>query len=120
MKRFLATLATGISLGCAPAHAYVATGYDWMSACVNGGNDAGVCFTYARGLADGLAMWMYSDQHTGSHTAPICIPGYVMTKELVVAGQNYFRTHYPETAKLDAGNLLKRAWTEVWPCRQPE
>src|SRR6478672_8085053 len=100
LKRYLLLAATALSagFGCVPAHAYVASGYDWMAACSNGdGASSSACLNYARGLADGLAMWVYGSPQT----AKICIPGYLMTIDLVRVGETYFRAHYPETMKME-------------------
>ncbi len=90
-----------------------ANGNEWLSRCKDAASTAKVtyCFSYARGLADGLSMWaVFSPE-----TAPACIPTRVQGQELVEVGMRYLESH-PEMGRLAAGITLAQSFIETWPC----
>ncbi len=90
-----------------------ANGNDWLSRCKDAVDTAKAtyCFSYVRGLADGLAMWaVFSPE-----TAPACIPSQIQGQELVGVAMRYLETH-PEMGRLAAGISLAQSFIETWPC----
>jgi hypothetical protein len=97
-----------------------ASGNDWLSRCEDGATTgdaakASYCFSYARGLADGLSIWAV----ISPETAPVCIPTQVQGQELVDVGMRYLKDH-PEMQTLAAGVPLVRSFAETWPCKDAQ
>ncbi len=91
---------------------------DWLARCEGRATDAAkasYCFSYARGLADGLAIWA----GMSPETARACIPTEVQGQQLVEAGMRYLKDH-PEFGDLAAGIVLTLTFAETWPCKDAE
>lgn len=93
-------------------------GNDWLTRCQDGttSGDAGkatYCFSYARGLADGLSIWAV----ISPETALACIPTEIQGQDLVDVGMRYLKNH-PEMRSFAAGVPLTRSFVEAWPCKQ--
>jgi hypothetical protein len=98
------------------AAAPAADGNDWLSRCedaraTSGSAEATYCFSYARGLADGLSIWTIMSPAT----ALACIPTEVQGQQLLDAGTAFMKSH-PELRHLAAGVLLTYSFVEAWPC----
>lgn len=106
----LTILALLASLGT--AHADPATANQWIKDCK--GKSAVnqiACFTYARGVADGLTLWVHVDKDN----APVCIPDEVTAYQLVEVGKKFYNDS-PKDQHLAAGVFLGFAFLEAWPC----
>ena len=116
MDRTIAAIV--VALACALPGAVRAAppadGNDWLSRCQDAEDAAKgtYCFTYARGLADGLSLWAV----ISPQTAPACIPTQVQGQELVDVGMRYLKSH-PEMGRLAAGIPLAQSFVETWPCQ---
>jgi hypothetical protein len=97
-----------------------ANGSDWLSRCQDAtatgdAAKAAYCFSYARGLADGLEIWAV----ISPETAPVCIPTQVQGQELVDVGMRYLKSH-PDIQALAAGVPLVQSFAETWPCKDAQ
>ena len=95
-----------------------ADGNDWLSRCQDGTTTGDVakatyCFSYARGLADGLTIWAV----ISPTTAPACIPTEVQGRDLVDVGMRYLKDR-PEMGGFAAGVPLTQSFVATWPCQQ--
>jgi hypothetical protein len=100
--------------------ALAANGSDWLERCQDATTTgdaakAAYCFSYARGLADGLEIWAV----ISPETAPVCIPTQVQGQELVDVGMRYLKSH-PDTQTLAAGVPLVQSFAETWPCKDAQ
>lgn len=111
MKTLLTTL-TALTMLTGTAQADPATAKEWVKDCE--GKSAVnqiACFTYARGVADGLTLWVHVDKDN----APVCIPDEVNAMQLVAVGKKFFKDS-PKDQHLAAGVFLGFAFLEAWPC----
>jgi hypothetical protein len=118
MRRAAAALV--IATACAiPLTAFAgsaADGNDWLSRC-DGATvaadtvQATYCFSYARGLADGLSIWAI----VSPTTAPACIPTETQGQQLLDVGMAFLKQH-PDMQHLAAGIVLTYSFVEAWPC----
>jgi len=117
--KFIAVIAMSALCFSTPGHSetddfYHLTGNQFLNVCTGTlqGTAKALCFGYVKGLADGLALWR------GTHpSAPVCFSERVTGQQLLDVGLKYVAEH-PETRDQDLGNLLGRAFFEVWPCRR--
>lgn len=111
MKKLLTTLAFLTLLGTT-AQADPVTAKEWIKDCEGKSAISQVaCFTYARGVADGLALWV----HVDNDSSPVCIPDAVNAMQLASVGRKFFKDS-PKDQHLDANVLLGFAFLEAWPC----
>ena len=91
---------------------------DWYNECsANPKDTVGfikrlTCLRYARGLADGIALW----QTLQPDTALICIPATVEALQLIEVGKKFYRDN-PKDQHIEAGVLLGLAFQDAWPCQ---
>jgi hypothetical protein len=110
MKTLLTTLALLATLGTANAEPVTAN--EWIKDCEGKLLVMQVsCFTYARGVADGVSLWNHADQDS----APVCIPNSVTANQLVAVGRKFFKDS-PKDRHLAAGVFLGFAFLDAWPC----
>ena len=115
MKMLLTTFALLASLGVAHAAGPV-TAREWIQACVDKAALKQIaCFTYVRGVADGLTLWVHGDEEN----APVCIPDTVTSAQLVAVGQKFFKDS-PKDQHLVASVFLGFAFLDSWPCDLPD
>jgi Rap1a immunity proteins len=117
MKKLLAAAAIMMCTAASPAIAGpAATGNDWVTDCGSKSDWRRTsCYMYARGLADGLAVW----QIISPETATACIDEKVISQQLVDVGLAYIKAH-PATRADYAGTLLSFAFIEAWRCHGDE
>jgi hypothetical protein len=102
----IATVATMISFSAYAGEGL--SGNEWADDCSsNTVTRDTACVGYARGLADGLHLWIKE---------LVCIPQEVTAGQLKDVGQRYLNAH-PETRHLDAARLLSTAFMDAWPCK---
>jgi hypothetical protein len=101
MKMIIAA-ALAATLFTTPAGAHVMTGNEWVAECTSKNPAMGDrCLKYARGLADGLDLWKF----TNPDSAVVCIPSAVIASQLPDIGIAYI-TANPADRHLAAGELL--------------
>ena len=90
------------------AAAKAASGNEWVGYCKAG---SPTCWTYARGVADGLAVW----EMISPETATACIPQAVDAAQLRDIGLQFIKDN-PKDRHVPAGLLLAKAFMTTWPC----
>jgi len=118
MRRRLAAVgfATMCTFAVPLAAASPVDGRDWLARCdgvttASDSETATYCFSYARGLADGLSIWAIMSPTT----AYACIPTEVQSQRLLDVGTRFVKSH-PDMQQLAAGVLLTYSFVESWPC----
>jgi hypothetical protein len=87
------------------------TGNEWIEHCKSGSaGKNGICFAYARGLADAFTL-------AGQYVEGVrsCIPKEATSEQLRDIGLNFLAKH-PELRHLPAGQLLGVAFKQAWSC----
>jgi hypothetical protein len=92
------------------------TGNDWLKLC-EGKPNTGIyinrCYSYTRGLADGLIVWATIDPEG----AGICIPGEVTSQQLMEIGVNFIANN-PKDRHNGSVYLLALAFRTAYPCER--
>ena len=108
--------AAALVLAIAPAHAR--NGTEWLSFCtstpksdVAAARYNSDCYSYPRGLADGITLWKVLDPDHGW----ICIPSAATAAQLRDVTIDFIRSN-PKDRHLDVGILMGLAFQNAWPC----
>jgi Rap1a immunity proteins len=107
----IAVLAAAILPGAASAGP-ATTGTQWVAECRSRSPMQRIaCWTYARGIADGITMAVPDDDQAGF----ACIGQEVQAAQLADVGRRFI-SKLPEYRHKPAGILLGLAFREAWPC----
>jgi Rap1a immunity proteins len=113
VKKLLLTIALAAAIIPGVASAAPATnGTNWLENCRSKYIEQKMaCYTYARGIADGLTLAAEDDQ-----SAFACIDQEVTAAQLVEIGLRFINK-VPEYRHKPAGMLLALAFRDAWPCQ---